>query len=145
MEPKKKIQQSKLEPSKRRNIILATKVNEEQQALIKARAAQCGMTVSDYLLSCACRYQPKARLTAEQAQGIANLRDCRNDIRRFFATYNSLTAEQRSEVVRESENMRRWFRILAEIGNKVSDFLERVGAPNRVPDPSINHKNEKQL
>jgi len=136
--------QSKMEPCKRRNIILATKVNEEQQTLIKAKAAQCGMTVSDYLLSCACRYQPKARLTPEQARDIANLRDCRSDITRFFATFNSLSAEQRKEVVRGPANMLHWFRILADIGNKLSDFLERVGTPNRIPDPSNNLKNETE-
>jgi len=135
---------SKMEPCKRRNIILATKVNEEQQSLIKAKAEQCGMTVSDYLLSCACRYQPKVRLTPEQARDIANLRDCRSDITRFFATFNSLSAEQRKEVVRGPTNMLHWFRILADIGNRLSDFLERVGTPNRIPASSNNPKNETE-
>jgi len=149
MKAKKKEQheqgQPRLEPCQRRNIILATKVNEEQQMLIKTKAAQCGMTVSDYLLSCACRYQPKARLTPEQARDIANLRDCRSDITRFFATFNSLSAEQRKEVVRGPINMLKWFRILADLGNKLSDFLERVSMPNRIPDSSINPKNETQI
>jgi len=137
--------QSKIELCKHRNKVLGTKVNAEQKAFIQAKAKQCGMTVSDYLLSCACRYQPKARLTPEEARYIANLRDCRNDIKRFFATFNSLSAEERKMLVRGSANMRYWFQLVADITNKLSDFLNRVNAPNRIPDPSINNLNKERL
>ena len=43
-------------------------------------ATQCGMTISDYLLSCAYNFKPKVRLTKEEAALLQNLDDCRADL-----------------------------------------------------------------
>ena len=48
-----------------RNVFIGAKVTPTQKEQIKSLAAECGMTVSDYLLSCAYNFKPKARLTKE--------------------------------------------------------------------------------
>ena len=59
-----------------RNVFIGAKVTPTQKEHIKSLAGQCGMTVSDYLLSCAYNFKPKARLTKEEAALLQNLDDC---------------------------------------------------------------------
>ena len=63
-----------------RNVFIGAKVTPTQKEQIKSLAAECGMTVSDYLLSCAYNFKPKARLTKEEAALLQNLDDCRSDL-----------------------------------------------------------------
>ena len=45
---------------------IGAKVTVEQKQYIRRLAAECGMTVSSYVLARAFNYRPKARLTARQ-------------------------------------------------------------------------------
>ena len=66
-----------------RNVFIGAKVTPTQKEHIKSLAGQCGMTVSDYLLSCAYNFKPKARLTKEEAALLQNLDDCRSDLVKY--------------------------------------------------------------
>ena len=50
-----------------RSVFIGAKVTLTQKEHIKSLAGQCGMTVSDYILSRAYNFKPKARLTKEEA------------------------------------------------------------------------------
>lgn len=50
-----------------RSVFIGAKVTPTQKEHIKSLAGQCGMTVSDYILSRAYNFKPKARLTKEEA------------------------------------------------------------------------------
>ena len=63
-----------------RNVFIGAKVTPTQKEHIKSLAGQCGMTVSDYILSRAYNFKPKARLTKEEAVLLQNLDDCRSDL-----------------------------------------------------------------
>ena len=56
-----------------RSVFVGAKVTPSQRDHIKSLAEQCGMTVSDYILSCAYNFKPKARLTKEEATLLQNL------------------------------------------------------------------------
>ena len=60
----------------KRTVFIGAKVTPQQKEEIQARAQQCGMTVSDYILSCAYNFKPKARLTKEEAALLQNLDNC---------------------------------------------------------------------
>ena len=64
---KEDIENSSTNPSETRSVFIGAKVTPKQKEYIKSQAAQCGMTVSDYLLARAYNYHPKARLTKEEA------------------------------------------------------------------------------
>ena len=66
-----------------RNVFIGAKVTPTQKEYIKSMATQCGMTISDYLLSCAYNFKPKARLTKEEAALLQNLDDCRADLVKY--------------------------------------------------------------
>ena len=63
-----------------RSVFIGAKVTLTQKEHIKSLARQCGMTVSDYILSRAYNFKPKARLTKEEAVLLQNLDDCRSDL-----------------------------------------------------------------
>ena len=50
----------------KRTVFIGAKVTPQQKEEIQARARQCGMTVSDYLLARAYGYTPRARLTRKE-------------------------------------------------------------------------------
>ena len=60
-------------PKETRSVFVGAKVTPSQRDHIKSLAEQCGMTVSDYILSCAYNFKPKARLTKEEAALLQNL------------------------------------------------------------------------
>ena len=63
-----------------RSVFIGAKVTPTQKEHIKSLAGQCSMTVSDYILSRAYNFKPKARLTKEEAVLLQNLDDCRSDL-----------------------------------------------------------------
>ena len=48
-----------------RNVFIGAKVTPTQKEYIKSMATQCGMTISDYLLSCAYNFKPKNSMTSK--------------------------------------------------------------------------------
>ena len=59
---------------------IGAKVTVEQKQYIRRLAAECGMTVSSYVLARAFNYRPKARLTARQEAVMETLIGCRSDL-----------------------------------------------------------------
>ena len=70
-------------PKETRSVFVGAKVTPSQRDHIKSLAEQCGMTVSDYILSCAYNFKPKARLTKEEAALLQNLDNCRSDLVKY--------------------------------------------------------------
>lgn len=132
-----------LSKDERRTSILATKVNERQKKTIKERAARCGLSVSDYLLMVGCGCEPKARLSEEVERALRKLDLHRSDIRRFFANFNTLNAEERKMALRTPVNIAQWLSHLAAQANEVDAFLCRVRAANRLPKEQGNSKVEE--
>ena len=74
-------------PKETRSVFVGAKVTPSQRDHIKSLAEQCGMTVSDYILSCAYNFKPKARLTKEEAALLQNLDNCRSDLVKYTSVY----------------------------------------------------------
>lgn len=74
-----------------RNVFIGAKVTPTQKEQIKSLAGQCGMTVSDYILSRAYNFKPKARLTKEEAVLLQNLDDCRSDLVKYTSALHGMS------------------------------------------------------
>ena len=72
-----------------RSVFIGAKVTLTQKEHIKSLAGQCGMTVSDYILSRAYNFKPKARLTKEEAALLQNLDDCRSDLIKYTSALHT--------------------------------------------------------
>ena len=97
-----------------RNVFIGAKVTPTQKEYIKSLASKCGMTVSDYLLSCAYNFKPKARLTKEEAALLQNLDDCRSDLVKYTSALHGLSTKQRVAMFTQIPFMVGW---LNELGN----------------------------
>lgn len=123
-----------------RNVFVGAKVTPSQKEHIKSLAAQCGMTVSDYILSCAYNFKPKARLTKEEAALLQNLDDCRSDLVRYTSALHGMSTKQRMTMFNQLPFMIGWLKELGNVAESVCQFLNAVREQNKIPS---NDKSEK--
>ena len=104
-------------------------------------AAQCGMTVSDYLLSCAYNFKPKARLTKEEAALLQNLDDCRSDLVKYTSALHGMSTKQRVAMFNQIPFMIGWLKELGNVTESIYQFLNAVKEQNKIP---FNPKTEEE-
>lgn len=117
----------------KRTVFIGAKVTPQQKEEIRARAQQCGMTVSNYLLARAYVYTPRARLTREEAALLQELDGCRSDLIRYTSALQGMSTSQRLTLFNQIPFMAGWFHKLRPIAEAVCDFLTAVREQNRVP------------
>ena len=117
----------------KRTVFIGAKVTPRQKEEIRARAQQCGMTVSDYLLARAYGYTPRARLTRKEAILLQELDGCRSDLVKYTSALQGMSTSQRLTLFNQVPFMAGWFHKLRPIAEAVSDFLTAVREQNRVP------------
>ena len=79
----------------KRTVFIGAKVTPRQKEEIRARAQQCGMTVSNYLLARAYGYTPRARLTRKEAALLQELDGCRSDLVKYTSALQGMSTSQR--------------------------------------------------
>lgn len=117
----------------KRTVFIGAKVTPQQKEEIRARARQCGMTVSDYILSCAYNFKPKARLTKEEAALLQNLDNCRSDLVKYTSALHGMSTKQRMVMFNQIPFMVGWLGELSNVAEGVCQFLEAVKEKNRIP------------
>ena len=127
-------------PKETRSVFVGAKVTPSQRDHIKSLAEQCGMTVSDYILSCAYNFKPKARLTKEEAALLQNLDNCRADLVKFTSALHGMSASQRHTMFNQIPFMVNWLKELGNVAENVCQFLNSVKEPNSIP---TNNKTEE--
>ena len=135
-------------PKETRSVFVGAKVTPSQRDHIKSLAEQCGMTVSDYILSCAYNFKPKARLTKEEAALLQNLDNCRSDLVKYTSALHGMSTKQRMVMFNQIPFMVGWlgelsnvaepFMVgwlgeLSNVAEGVCQFLEAVKEKNRIP------------
>lgn len=116
-----------------RCVFIGAKVTPRQKEHIKSLAAQCGMTVSDYILSCAYNFKPKARLTKEEAALLQNLDNCRSDLVKYTSALHGMSTKQRMIMFNQIPFMVGWLGELSNVAEGVCQFLEAVKEKNKIP------------
>ena len=117
----------------KRTVFIGAKVTPQQKEEIRARARQCGMTVSDYILSCAYNFKPKARLTKEEAALLQNLDNCRSDLVKYTSALHGMSTKQRMVMFNQIPFMVGWLGELSNVAEGVCQCLEAVKEKNRIP------------
>ncbi|EFR55865.1 hypothetical protein BFAG_04564 [Bacteroides fragilis 3_1_12] len=124
-----------------RNVFIGAKVTPTQKEYIKSMATQCGMTISDYLLSCAYNFKPKTRLTKEEAALLQNLDDCRADLVKYTSALHGMSTKQRMAMFNQIPFMVNWLKELGNVAESVCQFLNAVKEKNKIPS---NLKSEEE-
>ena len=137
---KEDIENSSVPPSETRSVFIGAKVTPRQKEYIKSQAEQCGMTVSDYLLSRAYDYHPKTRLTKEEAVLLQNLDDCRSDLVKYTSALHGMSTKQRVAMFNQIPFMVGWLKELGNVAESVCQFLNAAKEQNKIPS---NNKSEE--
>ena len=137
---KENIGNTSTSPKETRSVFVGAKVTPSQRDHIKSLAKQCGMTVSDYILSCAYNFKPKATLTKEEAALLQNLDNCRADLVKFTSALHGMSASQRHTMFNQIPFMVNWLKELGNVAENVCQFLNSVKEPNSIP---TNNKTEE--
>ena len=116
-----------------RSVFIGAKVTPTQKEHIKSLAEQCGMTVSDYILSCAYNFKPKARLTKEEAALLQNLDNCRSDLVKYTSALHGMSTKQRMVMFNQIPFMVGWLKELGNVAENVCQFLNAVKEKNKIP------------
>ena len=128
-------------PKETRSVFVGAKVTPSQRDHIKSLAEQCGMSVSDYILSCAYNFKPKARLTKEEAVLLQNLDDCRSDLVKYTSALHGMSTKQRMAMFNQIPFMVGWLKELGNVAESVCQFLNAVKEKNKIPS---NPKSEEE-
>jgi hypothetical protein len=137
---KEDIENSSTTPSETRSVFIGAKVTPSQKEYIKSQAAQCGMTVSDYLLARAYNYKPMARLTKEEAALLQNLDNCRSDLVKYISALHGMSTTQRMAMFNQIPFMVGWLKELGNVAESVCQFLNAAKKQNKIPS---NEKSEE--
>ncbi len=137
---KEDIENSSTTSGETRSVFIGAKVTPKQKEYIKSQAAQCGMTVSDYLLARAYNYHPKARLTKEEAALLQNLDNCRSDLVKYTSALHGMSTKQRMAMFNQIPFMVGWLKELGNIAESVCQFLNAAKEQNKIPS---NDKSEE--
>ncbi|MBG9235588.1 metalloproteinase [Bacteroides thetaiotaomicron] len=137
---KEDIENSSTTSGETRSVFIGAKVTPRQKEYIKSQAAQCGMTVSDYLLARAYNYHPKARLTKEEAALLQNLDNCRSDLVKYTSALHGMSTKQRVAMFNQIPFMVGWLKELGNVAESVCQFLNAAKEQNKIPS---NDKSEE--
>ena len=130
---KENIVNTSTSPKETRSVFVGAKVTPSQRDHIKSLAEQCGMTVSDYILSCAYNFKPKARLTKEETALLQNLDNCRSDLVKYTSALHGMSTKQRMIMFNQIPFMVGWLGELSNVAEGVCQFLEAVKEKNKIP------------
>ena len=103
---KENIVNTSTSPKETRSVFVGAKVTPSQRDHIKSLAEQCGMTVSDYILSCAYN---------------------------FKSALHGMSTKQRMVMFNQIPFMVGWLGELSNVAEGVCQFLEAVKEKNKIP------------
>lgn len=106
----------------KRTVFIGAKVTPQQKEEIRARAQQCGMTVSNYLLSRAYGYTPRARLTRDEAALLQELDGCRSDLVKYTSALQGMSTSQRLTLLQAYQY---WAKKDMEKADKIAALLRQ--------------------
>ena len=136
--------QSNENGGERRRSTMSFRVSESQRKRIETLAAQCGMNRSEYLLSRAYGYQPKARLTFAQTKVRDELIIARSDYAKYTSMLNAMPQHERMAMFRNQPWMTEALVRLHRTAELITDIIDRYFSPNRVPGASSETDKEQE-
>ena len=137
--------QSNENGGERRRSTMSFRVSESQRKRIETLAAQCGMNRSEYLLSRAYGYKPKARLTFAQTKVRDELIIARSDYAKYTSMLNAMPQHERMAMFRNQPWMSEALERLRRTSELITEIIDRYFSPNRIPGASSETDKEQEL
>lgn len=117
----------------KRDSTISFRVSKSQREKITGLAEECGMSLSDYVLSRAYGYEPKTRLTPEQEAVREQLVIARSDYAKYTSMLNAMSQDERRAMFRNQPWMIGALRLLGKTADMITRLVKKHFAPNRIP------------
>lgn len=117
----------------KRDSTISFRVSKSQREKITSLARECGMSLSDYVLSRAYEYEPKVRLTPEQEAVREQLVIARSDYAKYTSMLNAMSQDERRAIFRNQPWMIDALRLLGKTADMITRLIKKHFAPNRIP------------
>lgn len=117
----------------KRDSTISFRVSKSQREKIESVAKECGMNLSDYLLSRAYGYEPKVRLTPKQEAIREQLVIARSDYAKYTSMLNTMSQDERRAMFRNQPWMIDALRLLGKTADKITRLIKKHFATNRIP------------
>ena len=111
-------------PKPRRTLHLDTRVSQEE--IIRRKAEECGLTVSDYMRRCALGHNPRKHLTDREIDAYMSLQEMRQH---FVGIRNALRGKSKEEKLKIFEDvafMKRWVRAVTTVLKYWDNLLKKM-------------------
>ena len=125
--------ENKKNVKEKRDSTISFRVSRSQREKITVLAEECGMNLSDYVLSRAYEYEPKIRLTPEQEAVREQLVIARSDYAKYTSMLNAMSQDERKAMFRNQPWMIDALRLLGKTADMITRLIKKHFAPNRVP------------
>ena len=117
----------------KRDSTISFRVSKSQREKITSTANECGMSLSDYMLSRSYGYEPKVRLTPEQEAVREQLVIARSDYAKYTSMLNAMSQDERRAMFRNQPWMIDALRLLGKTADMITRLIKKHFAPNRIP------------
>ena len=87
---------------------IEARVSDAELKRIVALAAQCGMTLSNYLRRCALGHRPKRRMSEREMEALCSLTDARAELIHIRNALNGRTQQERQRYFGNPRFMEQW-------------------------------------
>ncbi len=122
--------QERLENKKKLTATITLRTTPEIKAYLKSKAKSCKMSLSKYIHSLVCGYEPKAAMTAEQEKMLEGLIGARNDIKNFSNALNYRSPADRKRLFGDDNFMKDWMAAVDIERLQVNDIIYSFTNPN---------------
>ncbi len=127
------MENKKKKVKEKRDSTISFRVSKSQREKITGTAKECGMSLSDYVLSRAYGYEPKARLTPEQEAVREQLVITRSDYAKYTSMLNTMSQDERRAMFRNQPWMIDALRLLGKTADMITRIIKKHFASNRIP------------
>ena len=124
--------ENKKKVKEKRDSTISFRVSKSQREKITNIANECGMSLSDYVLSRAYGYEPKVRLTPEQEAVREQLVIVRSDYAKYTSMLNAMPQDERRAMFRNQPWMIDALRLLGKTADRITRLIKKHFAPNRI-------------
>ena len=107
---------------------IEARVSDAELKRIVALAAQCGLTLSNYLRRCALGHRPKRRMSEREMEALCSLTDARAELIHIRNALNGRTQQERQRYFGNPRFMEQWIvavnRLVEQWDNIITNIIQ---------------------
>ena len=105
---------------------IEARVSDAELKRIVALAAQCGLTLSNYLRRCALGHRPKRRMSEREMEALCSLTDARAELIHIRNALNGRTQQERQRYFGNPRFMEQWIVVVNRLVEQWDNIITNI-------------------